>query len=883
MKPVSIRFRCFGPYMAEQYIDFEELEKNGLFLICGETGAGKTTILDAMCYALYGRSSGGLRGDMDVMRCKLAGKEDETRVEFIFDCGGSRYLFTRSLKYKTKNIHDSHNCMVLQGDVYVPLLENPKKLAVNKKAEELIGLTYEQFRQVIILPQGQFERLLVSDSAEKEKILVSLFQADRWQAIAKELHRRVRIRDEELKRELLQMKTKLGEYGCGDLEALAQKHVQMEFALAELTGEAKTAEEALSRIKKRHTDALLDAAGFQELAKRQTRSKGLAEQEDHFRQEAEILALADGAEQVYPVFAAWQEAKNALARCEAELRSRKLQLQRSEKDLNTAREAQLAHEQGQTEQLQRKETVLRLDSTREVYTTLEQKQLVVNQSRQTLKAAQTRLGHAQSRFEAADKAWQESLARQNRAMEEYRQTQNLYLQGIGGVLAERLAAGEPCPVCGSLEHPNPAPKRQGHITEEQLEEKNQAMIRAGELASRALQTRTAADGALAEALSEENRAAQSAALAARDLENARERKISGIDTHEQLQQKIQLLQNGIDNYDRMGERLRGELTNAEGNRKAALLAQESAAAALADTQEEYTQRRSAWEDALKASGLETEDAYRSAYLEPGKKQRRSAALVAYRTELEGAKQALSEQLALLEGKTAPDMGALEKELRSAEQNYRQLSSRLVLEDNRLKTLIADETRLARQKEKHDEARLEVDQDMAFAERLMGFSGVSLQRYVLAVMMNSITVEANRLLENVYGGRYRLYRTDAISGSVHKGGLELEVYDSHNNQRRSVTTLSGGEKFLVALSLAIGLSTVVQAQGSGIRLEAMFIDEGFGSLDRESVQDALEVLQGIQRSAGVVGIISHVEALAESIPARIEISKGKQGSTCRVVL
>ena len=883
MKPVSIRFRCFGPYMAEQYIDFEELEKNGLFLICGETGAGKTTILDAMCYALYGRSSGGLRGDMDVMRCKLAEKEDETRVEFIFDCGGSRYLFTRSLKYKTKNIHDSHNCMVLQGDVYVPLLENPKKLAVNKKAEELIGLTYDQFRQVIILPQGQFERLLVSDSAEKEKILVSLFQADRWQTIAKELHRRVRARDEELKRELLQMKTKLGEYGCGDLEALAQKHVQMELSLAELTGEAKTAEETLSRIKKRHTDALLDAAAFQELAKRQTRCKSLAEQEEHFRQEAEILALADGAEQVYPVFAAWQEAKNALARCEAELRSRKLQLQRSEKDLNTAREAQLVHEQGQTEQLLRKETVLRLDSAREVYTTLEQKQLVVNQSRQTLKAAQTRLGQAQSRFDAADKSWQDSLARQNRAMEEYRQTQNRYLRGIGGVLAERLTVGEPCPVCGSLEHPDPAPKGQGHITEEQLEEKNQAMIRAGELASRALQTRTAADGALTEAVSEENRATQSAALAARDLENAMERKISGIDTHEQLLQKIQLLQTGIDNYDRMGERLRGELTNAEGNRKAALLAQESAAAALADTQEEYAQRRSVWEDALKASGLETETQFRSAYLEPGKKQRRSAALVAYRTELEGAKQALSEQLALLEGKTAPDMGALEKELRSAEQNYRQLSSRLVLEDNRLKTLIADETRLTRQKAKHDEARLEVDQDMAFAERLMGFSGVSLQRYVLAVMMNSITVEANRLLENVYGGRYRLYRTDAISGSVHKGGLELEVYDSHNNQRRSVTTLSGGEKFLVALSLAIGLSAVVQAQGSGIRLEAMFIDEGFGSLDRESVQDALEVLQGIQRSAGVVGIISHVEALAESIPARIEISKGEQGSTCRVML
>jgi exonuclease SbcC len=151
------------------------------------------------------------------------------------------------------------------------------------------------------------------------------------------------------------------------------------------------------------------------------------------------------------------------------------------------------------------------------------------------------------------------------------------------------------------------------------------------------------------------------------------------------------------------------------------------------------------------------------------------------------------------------------------------------------------------------------------------------------MLTSVTAEANRLLSGVYGGRYRLYRTDEISGRSRKGGLELEVQDNQTGQRRSVTTLSGGEKFLVALSLAIGLSTVVQAQGHGMQLEAMFVDEGFGSLDRESVADALEVLQGISRSSGIVGIISHVDQLAETIPSKIRITKGKDGSRCSVIV
>ena len=268
-------------------------------------------------------------------------------------------------------------------------------------------------------------------------------------------------------------------------------------------------------------------------------------------------------------------------------------------------------------------------------------------------------------------------------------------------------------------------------------------------------------------------------------------------------------------------------------------------------------------------------------MEPEEKQKRRTALLRFRADLAQLEGQYQEKQRALEGRTAPDMTAIQKELAAAEKACRDISGQQLLSAERQKTMEHTAKILAKRLETYEARRQRVDGDLDFANRLRGRSGVSLQRYVLGVMLTSITAEANRLLAGVYGGRYRLYRTDEISGSGHKGGLELEVYDSQNNQRRSVTTLSGGEKFLVALSLAIGLSTVVQAQGSGIRLEAMFIDEGFGSLDRESVQDALEILQGIQRSSGIVGIISHVEQLAEIIPTRLEITKGKQGSTCHI--
>lgn len=879
MKPVSVRFKCFGPYVQEQFIDFRELEKNGLFLICGETGSGKTTILDAICYALYGKSSGGLRGDLSVMRCKLAEKSEETLVEFIFDSNGRRYKFVRSLKYGRKNLNDSHNCLVLEGEQYVPIFENPKATFVNKKAEELIGLTYDQFRQVIVLPQGQFEKLLVSNSEEKEQILVSLFHADRWQRMAEELHRRVAEREKQLDEEKLWIHTKLKQYDCESLTQLEEKQQETLLQRDELKTQAEAAEQTAAVRKTLLEQALLEDQLFTRLQKLETDHRKLLEKESFYAAEAAVLEHADAAERIRPQFAAWQEAGNRKLRAQGQLERKMAASAEAERALTQVMARQEAYGATRPEYEQNKQQLTLLENSRELYRSLAQKQSAASRADAVMKTAEDDLKKAEAQFAGKDSLWQQAVEAQNAAIRAWQQAQGLYLQGIGSVLARELVPGEPCPVCGSREHPQPAAAEAVHVSETALEDRNREMNEANDAASAALKQRSQAETARKEAEDRIHQTRQSAALIRADYENALSRKISGIDTEAALENKIKDLSRRVQDYEKKERQLTEALTDAQITREALRVEVRTAGEELSGAEGVYTAQLALWQAALADSGLESEDRFREADMQPEERQRRTAELLRFRGDLSRAAQSAAEQKAALDGKIPPDMAALRGAAEAAEESAKTAVSRLALAENRLKTMAGDLKILTGRLAKYEIAREKVVADLEFANRLRGRSGVSLQRYVLGVMLTSITVEANRLLSNVCGGRYRLYRTDEIAGSARKAGLELEVYDSHNDQRRSVTTLSGGEKFLVALSLAIGLSTVVQAQGSGIRLEAMFIDEGFGSLDREAVNEALEVLQTIQRSAGTVGIISHVDALAESIPAKIRIEKGNRGSRC----
>ncbi len=882
MRPVSIRFKCFGPYMEEQFIDFSQLEKSGLFLICGETGSGKTTILDAMSYALYGRSSGNLRGDISVMRCKLAQPKDETLLEFVFDIRGKRYKFTRSLKYGRKNLNDSHNCLELRDGVYVPIFENPKKKEVNEMAEKLLGLTYDQFRQVIILPQGQFEKLLVSNSEEKEKILVSLFHADRWNRVTTEICRRVNERDNAIKQEQAQIDAKLREYGCQDLSELGELAVTSARETEEAKKATEWAEQEFAAAKKQKDQALLENQSFEELRQRERRLALLLPKQARFEQEKVLLAGADRAEQIAPDFASFNAAKTEKTKAEQQLSACNQKEKRANAAYDQALMARKTHEGGRPQFEQQKQQLILLENARPHYSSLEQKKAALDCALSAQKQADKTAATQKSAFEKANTQWQQALLLRGQAEDAFRKAQAIYLRGIGSVLAEKLTENMPCPVCGSPHHPNPAKPADDHISEAEYERFNQEAIGRGKEESRTFRERADAEGLYSKATAALSEAQRNAAVAQAEHEAAKAQLIPGIDNQIQLDAQIRTLKAAVKTYEQADADTQNKLNLASAEKKAAQQGVEIAAEDLKTAAAEFEIKSAQWRQALTDAGFAGDEAYAASCMAPQEKQRRHQTLTQFTTDLANARQALAEQQALLAGKAAPDMTGIEKALTQAQSNAMTAARNLALAEKRQQTVVQDHLALTEKSKSLAQRRIGVEADMAFAERLRGRSGCSLQRYVLGVMLNAITREANRLLENVYGGRYRLYRSDERSAGTNKRGLELEVSDSDNMSRRSVTTLSGGEKFLVALSLAIGLSTVVQAQGHGIRLEAMFVDEGFGSLDRDSICDALEVLQGIQRGAGVVGIISHVEQLAETIPTKIVITKTKNGSRCTLV-
>ncbi len=882
MKPISIEFSCFGPYMERQFVDFTELEKNGIFLICGETGAGKTTILDAISMALYGKSSGGIRGELVDMRCKLAGKGDETKVEFIFENGNRRYKFMRSLRVARTNLNEEHQCMEMVDGEWRPLLANAKKTAVNAKAEEIIGLTYDQFRQVIILPQGQFEKLLTSPSKDKEVILTQLFHAGRWGLAADKVSEQAKARDVALKGELNLIEAKLAGFDCKNTDELLQKAEACAARLEELAESERAAKADEEKKKELQRQAILDDKDFRDLGEKERKRESLMARESAVEEEERILGLAGEAESLRPVYERHTQAQEKVRKVHADVAAAQDKLRTAGENARIAQERRQAHEQSRPACETLKSRKVTLENAREVYARLGELEKNLKDRSSDLEKAKKISGQAAARFDVAERKWQEALLGQRDSEERHGHAVTVYMQGISGELAQKLQPGEPCPVCGSLEHPAPAEVSEDHITEAQLEALDQKVQRAREAAKKALDVRSHAERERNEAVERENEAKQAYAGAQASYQDAVKQRIEGIHTAPDLEKEIKAAARSIDAFEREEASTLNALQEAQTTLEVAKANADRMKVSLEEAKAEQKEADLAWLSALEASPLSDEAQYKSVMMDPKKRQDRQAACIRFRTELRNANQNVREKRAALEGKSAPDMDAINAGVRAAEETSKNLQKQMALAQKDLEDMRLAYEDLDARKRKYDEARIAVDSDLEFADMLKPKSGVSLQRYVLGVRFAAVTAEANRLLETVYGGRYRLYRTDESSGSARIKGLELDVYDTTQNQRRSVNTLSGGEKFLVALSLAIGLSSVVMASGGGVHMEAMFVDEGFGSLDANAITDAVTILQGIRRNSGaVVGVISHVDSLKETISTRLEVEKTVNGSTIKI--
>lgn len=876
MRPIRVEFQAFGPYVGREIVDFESMSEKGLFLICGKTGTGKTMILDAMTFALYGKSSGHSRDDFDAMRCTNAAFEQTTYVKFEFENNGEYFLFERRLERKRKNLSASYNVMQRDEDGnWKPLLENAREKALNEKAVEIIGLEYEQFRQVIVLPQGQFEKLLTSNSDEKEKILTSIFGEDKWQAIAEQLYNEVVERKEQLKGTKEKIQNSLKEEQCDSLSELREKIAQKEAERKELDLTYETA--GYERQIKRLQDLLAVSRRFGDLHKAEERVKRLGEQYEARTHWGSQVKDAVRAGKVRVLLEAAEQAGQALsARQTEEAHALKRANQARESAEHAEKALKIHADQMKTIEKQRLQK-LQYEGKRADYEGIETAEHAVHDIKVVEQTAQKQAETARQYLDGFASRISELQGAYNASNEEHKQYLERYLAGITGELAQQLVEGKPCPVCGSTLHPHKAAKADNHVTRAMVDQQKAEAEQVYQKLQDTLAEQEAAKAAYEDAHAAAERKHAEVVAAQAQLDAMKKNLVAGITTLQALNAAIMDIGQMVTAYERKKAALEEDQKYAQEAYTAAKAAITAAKKETSVAQEHCQMADQAVEDALREQQFASMEEASALFIGERELEALKKQIADYDANVKVAQKNLDELRQELADTEEPDEAQCQEQLTAASDartTYAENKGILSTEINRLTEKL---TMLEAEGEGMEEKIREAEEDFAFAKKLRGDSGTGLQRYVLGIMFSSVVAAANKMLELVHGGRYRLYRSDEKAQGTNKRGLELKVFDRNSVEHggRFVSTLSGGEKFLASLALSIGMSTI--AQKSGIKIEALFIDEGFGSLDEDSISDAMNILSSIQQANGLVGIISHVQLLQDRIPTKLQVQEVEGGS------
>lgn len=882
MKPLLLEFQAFGPYRNKETVDFEKLAKSGIFLIKGPTGSGKTTIFDAMTYALYGGSSGDEqknkagRNDFESWCCNQADKDTETYVMFEFEAQGKRYRFTRSLIPKRVRLEEQLDASELDDDGnWRPLFENPKKDSLNKKAEELIGLSKEQFRQVVLLPQGQFEKFLTADSSQKEEILSKIFGTDAWAAYAARFYDAAKTCKDQLDETKKRIDIVIAEEGQGFT------------CLDDLEGYIESLGANLAEVEKAHAE--FDAAGkqqklsedialgekFKHLRKLENDRIALNDQKATIDEAIRLLANAERAEAVRPALETYENASKASGDRRAELKAAEDRVPDKKQAVDDAETAKKVHEEASpVEGYQKK--IAEYEAKKSAYSSMQD-------AADELKTAKQAVATASKQAELAKTALERATADAAAILERSKQLETSaislrtrYYSGIYGELAAELKENEKCPVCGSTSHPEPAEKSPDSVSKAEMEAAESAAAKARKAFETQESARKTADTAYSEAAKKLTDAEAELKVAQSNFDMLKTQLIEGIADTVALEKEIRKFSNKISEYNNTAKTLAEALDNAKTTYQKQKSAVEHAKQELSNAVARESAAKTAMEELLAASGYESIEQVKSMLMDADARKAESERITEYRTKCDSNEQALNQMSSELSGCVEPDADSFDSrqmEIRTESENYQSAKTSL---DNSISRLDAKVRELKPLEKMYNENITQAESDYAFARKLRGDSGIGLQRYVLGIMFNQVVAEANEMLKNIHGGRYQLIRTDD-KGKGNKKGLELIAHDNRSPEQegRKVGTLSGGEKFLVSLALSIGMSSV--AQRSGIRIEALFIDEGFGTLDDESINDAMDVLEYVKRGSSLVGIISHVQLLEANIGTHINVVKTDEGS------
>ena len=1022
MLPYRLKMTAFGPYAGTSVIDFRDLREKRFFLITGATGAGKSTILDALCFALYGDTSGGERA-ADEMRSDYAEPGLHTEVLLDFALGERQYRISRKPRQEiarqrgtgTRTLNpeatlwDRTECGPEdEGHVLATGVRD-----VGEQVVQLLGFQADQFRQVVVLPQGRFREVLSADSAKREEILKMLFRTDRFEALESELRER--------RLGLKQHVESLAEKQAGILEDLG---VENEEKLGEhvksLEENEKQSNDELKRLDKERSEAIEALNKGREGNRRldeqkaaEERVRELEEQAPRTEEKKETLARAEKAHSLEPYSRNARKAREELAERAESLANAKRELERAEKALAAAREKEkeaLAREPEakrlQTEASRLESLKSQAESLGAAFEKRGEKQRQVNKTsgdydklKQACKRVEEELEKDRSRIEArrlqregleglhaaarekervytnraqharfekeleeksgrlekckaGEKGGEDRLKKAKDALRSLRRARD---EARAAILAQSLESGHPCPVCGSTHHPAPADSGEELPGEEAIREQEELVeAREADLATLQEERRETESGIttlrerlrhLEDALGEQAGESLDALGVAReealrklhDAESAVKSLEKDEEDFQSKQKDLDQKKDRLDELDKILEKerqdlaaLSGEVSTLEKNLPEELRETVAIETALARAEEQMSVIQSDMEKARS----EREQAAQSAAtwksrLESAEKEARSAEEKAAREEealrkqieeagfadqagLEAARENIERMDVLKKQikefgenlKSARDRkkqaeenakGLVRTNLEDLESAYRKIEDALGARREKIGEIKKELENLRKRIKEYEQVKASLEKERTRLEdvvapvaevaagRKPNLKGVSLQRFVLGALLEDVLVAANARLRKMTRGRYMLLIQQDRQSGKKKAGLDLEVMDDYTGQARPVSTLSGGEGFMASLSLALGLSDVVTSHSGGVRLDTIFVDEGFGSLDAESLDLAVNTLIDLQKGGRLVGVISHVEEMRQQIDARLEITAGRSGSKAAFVV
>lgn len=773
MKPKNIKISAFGPYKNEIEIDFTKLGDNGIFLITGDTGSGKTTIFDAISFALFGEVSGSNR-PVASLRSDFSEQDIETFVELEFTHKNQKYKIRRNPTYqRLKKKGDgftttSADASLQYGENIITGSKN-----VDNKIEEILGINAKQFKQISMLAQGEFFKILFAESKERTEIFRKIFDTDIYNIITKKLGEKTKIVKEELQqlKDFFVVNTaniifqeKNLQINSKELNELIAKNI-----LEELEKEIKLNTEICDNIE-----------------------KNIEEQEKKTNKLEEELKAQIQKNEKIDIYNLLKQKREELNQKQEKIEETKIQIQKSQEIANVVKP---------------KEEKL-LESQNEI-----------EKAKQELKKLEKQIANkeieGQPQKLKSVSEYEQKLKEYEKINIEYIEKEDEFFREQAGILAEKLEKNKPCPVCGSLEHPHIAQKSENVLTKEELDKLKNKL--------------------------EEN---HKKLLQIRDnIAKEREELIKNITLKEEKEK---------------------QLDEKEKKQKA--------------IKEEY-------EKTYKKLGFDTEEQYKKSILNKNQIEKLTKEIEQYNKDITINDTKIKEIEQEVKNLKKEDLTEKTFELRNQKNQLDELrkiqtKQKGIYDNNNriLQLLSKNEKELSK---KIEEFNIVEELYKTSSGTLYGKKRIEFEQYVQTTYFDMIIVEANKRLLNMTENRFQLIRKESSEKVSDRLGLELEVIDNYNGKKRDVKSLSGGEAFKAALSLALGLSDIIQSYSGGIIIDTMFIDEGFGSLDTESREQAINTLSQLIGNNKLIGIISHVTELKERIDKKIIITKTNNGSRVQI--